>query len=132
MVSARSCQQAPNARVDVNSRFNAPALISSDLSKITLDDHGIILNCSATCERVFGYRLEELAGRHVSILLPHLKDTELVLEDRINARLAYLCHCAMPFQARRRDGEMLDTELYINRLGSHNVAVLLRIRDSEK
>lgn len=102
------------------------ATIPRDLSKITLDDQGIILNCCATCENVFGYRQDELKGHHVSKLLPCLQDTELVLEDRINTRLAFLCRCASPFQARRRDGRSFNSELFINRLGTHNVVLLVR------
>jgi hypothetical protein len=58
--------------------------------------------------------------------LPELADTELVLEDRINARLAFLCHCAIPFQARRRDGNCFTSELFINRLNRENVVMLVR------
>jgi len=93
---------------------------------LTLDDHGVIHRCSRTCEQMFGYPQDELAGRHVSTLLPQLPDTELVQEDRINSRLAHLCHCAVAFQARRRDGQCFACELFINRLGSHNVVVLVR------
>jgi hypothetical protein len=59
-------------------------------------------------------------------LLPQLEDTELVQENRINSRLAFLCRCAIPFQARRRDGKSFTSELFINRLSSQNVVVLVR------
>ena len=93
---------------------------------LTLDDLGVIRDCSRACEQVFGYLPEELAGRHVSMLLPQLPDTDLVQEGRINSRLAHLCHCAVAFQARRRDGRCFASELFINLLGSHNVVVLVR------
>lgn len=97
-----------------------------DLAVLTLDDLGMIRDCSRACEQVFGYLPDELAGRHVSMLLPQLPDTGLVQEGRINSRLAHLCHCAVSFQARRRDGRYFASELFINRLGSHNVVVLVR------
>jgi len=97
-----------------------------DLAMLTLDDLGMIRDSSRACEQVFGYLPEELAGRHVSMLLPQLPDTDLVQEGRINARLAHLCHCAVAFQARRRDGRCFASELFINLLGSHNVVVLVR------
>lgn len=97
-----------------------------DLAVLTLNELGVIRDCSQACEQVFGYLPEELAGRHVSVLLPQLPDTDLVQEGRINSRLAHLCHCAFAFQARRRDGRCFTSELFINFLGSHNVVVLVR------
>jgi len=97
-----------------------------DLAVLTLDDLGVIRDCSRACEQVFGYLPEELAGRHISMLLPQLPDTELVQEGRINSRLAHLCHCAFSFQAWRRDGRCFASELFINLLGSHNVVILVR------
>lgn len=70
----------------------------------SLDDLGMIRDCGRACEQVFGYPPHELAGRHVSLLLPQLPDTGLVQEVRINSRLAHLCHCAVltPTEQRRR------------------------------
>ena len=102
----------------------APAM--NDLAIIALDDLGIIRNGNEICEQMFGYRQDELPGQHVSTLLPQLQDTELVQRDRVNSHLAFLCHSGIPFQARRRDGKQFPIELFINRLGSHNVVVLVR------
>jgi PAS domain S-box-containing protein len=112
----------PNAHPASNENSCVPA----GLAILALNDSGDIQTCCLTGERLFGYRQAELEGRHVSTLLPGLKDVELVLEDRINARLAFLCHCAIPFQARRRDGTVFPGELFINRLASQNVVVLVR------
>jgi PAS domain S-box-containing protein len=130
MVTSGQHQQLTSAQARIQVNAGSPcephAAIPKELAKITLNDQGIILNCCSTCENLFGYRQDELEGRHVSTLLPSLRDTELVLEDRINSRLAFLCRCATPFQARRRDGRGFNSELFINRLGSHNVVLLLR------
>ena len=126
MVTSGQRQQVSIAQANAGSPFELVGAIPRDLAKISLNDQGIILNCCSTCENVFGYRQDELGGRHVSTLLPYLQDTELVLEDRINSRLAFLCHCATPFQARRRDGRFFNIELFINRLGSQNVVLLVR------
>lgn len=103
-----------------------------DLAVLTLDDLGVIRDCSRACEQMFGYQPDELPGRHVSSLLPQLPDSELVQEGRINPRLAHLCHCAVAFQARRRDGQCFASELFINRLGNHNVVVLVRNLEQPK
>ena len=126
MATASKCLQVKSAQFYTRSPSNIPAVVPIDLAMLALNDMGVIQNCSQTCELVFGYRQDELAGRHVSTLLPELVDTELVLEDRINSRLAFLCHCAMPFLARRRDGNCFTSELFINRLNSENVVVLVR------
>lgn len=101
-----------------------------ELAALTLDDLGLIQDCSHACEQAFGYVMNELAGRHVSMILPQLPATELVQDGRINSRLAYLCHCGVAFQARRRDGRCFASELFINRLDRHNVAVLVRSLDA--
>lgn len=125
MASANSPQLNPP---DLNTPLPSPTPEpgSIDLAVLTLDDEGVIQHCSETCEQVFGYQQDELAGRHVSALIPKLDAAELVEGDRINARLAFFCHCAIPFQARHRDGRCFPSELFINRLGSHNVRVLVR------
>lgn len=125
MTTASSLQvKNPQANTHVSSGVSDAGKI--DLAVLTLNDQGVIRDCSRACEQVFGYPPEELAGRHVSMLLPQLPDTDLVQEGRINARLAHLCHCAVAFQARRRDGRCFASELFINLLGNHNVVVLVR------
>jgi PAS domain S-box-containing protein len=100
-----------------------------DLAKFTLDDQGVIRDGSGACEPVFGYRLDELIGRHISFLLPQLPNAGLVQEGRVNSRLAFLCRCAFVFQARRCDGRFFASELFINHLDTHNVVVLVRNLD---
>ena len=125
MTTASSLQvKSPQANTHVSSGVSDAGKI--DLAVLTLNDQGVIRDCSRACEQVFGYPPEELAGRHVSMLLPQLPDTDLVQEGRINSRLAHLCHCAVAFQARRRDGRCFASELFINLLGSHNVVILVR------
>ncbi len=97
-----------------------------DLATLTLDDLGMIRDCSRACEQVLGYLPDELVGRHISMILPQLPNADLVQEGRINPRLAFLCHCAFAFRARRRDGQTFASELFINRLDIHNVVVLIR------
>lgn len=122
MATASNHPQVNILQVNVRPLSDVPDVVA----KLALNDMGVIQNCSQTCEQVFGYRQDELAGRHISTLLPELGDTELVQEERINSRLAFLCHCAFSFQARHRDGSCFISELFINRLSNQNVAVLVR------
>ena len=102
----------------------------NELVMLSLNDLGLIRDCSATCAQMFGYLPAELAGCHVSTLLPQLPPTELVQDGRISPRLAYLCHCGFAFEARHRDGQRFAIELFINRLDDHNVVVLVRGLDA--
>ena len=126
MAPASKCLPVKNLEGLTRSAPARPAVDPIELAMLALDDRGVIMECGQACERVFGYGHDELAGRHVSTLLPQLQNTELVQEDRINSRLAFLCRCAMPFQARHRDGQCFASELFINRLGSQKVVVLVR------
>lgn len=101
-----------------------------DLAVLQLNDLGIIHDCNPSCRQVFGYRPDELIGTHVSRLLPQLPESALVLDGRINPRLAYLCHCGVAFQGHHRDGRRFVSELFINRLDAHNVVVLVRRLDT--
>lgn len=131
MATASSLQvKSPLANTHASS--GVPKAGTIDLAVLTLDDLGVIRDCSRACEQMFGYLPDELQGRHVSSLLPQLPDSELVQEGRINPRLAHLCHCAVAFEARRRDGQRFASELFINRLGIHNVVVLVRNLEQPK
>lgn len=98
----------------------------AELTMLRLDDQGIIRDCGAACGEVFGYPPVGLIGRHVSILLPQLPETDLVEAGRINTHLACLCRCGLVFQARHHSGRHFSIELFVNRLDAHNVAVLMR------
>jgi hypothetical protein len=80
---------------------------------------------------VFGYLRAELLGRHVSLLVPKLEGTELVKRNQINPRLAYLCHCAIPFRTRRRDGNSFASQLFIHRFDGATPGVRMIIRGLE-
>ncbi|MGA7180781.1 MAG: PAS domain-containing protein, partial [Thiobacillaceae bacterium] len=71
------------------------------LATLFLNDDGLIEDCSAASETVFGYPKQELRGHHVSLLLPKLEGIELVNQGQVKPRLKFLCHCAVPFMATR-------------------------------
>lgn len=101
----------------------------SSLATIALDDEGLIQTCSSSCEKLFGYPVTELLGHHVSLLLPKLEGVALVTGNEVNPRLKYLCHCAIPFLARRRDGRIFAGEVFFNRLNSTQPGLRVMVRN---
>lgn len=85
---------------------------------LDVDEGGRVLDCSPSVVRVFGYRDAELRGRHVSVLLPRLEQTPLMLDGAVNARLAFLCHCGALFRGSGHDGAAFACEMSLNRLGN--------------
>jgi PAS domain S-box-containing protein len=99
-----------------------------DQAIITTDRVGVVRSCCPQCEKIVGHKATELVGRHISILIPKLGDLELMLGDEINPRLRYQSRCAIPFQARQRDGASFAIELIFRRL--HDAAgIQLMIRN---
>ena len=119
------------ATAPVNASVRPVASRPPELATIALDDRGLIQDCSTTCERVLGYARTELVGRHISLLIPKLEGIELVKQNQINPRLAYLCHCAIPFRTRRRDGNSFASQLFINRLDGSSPGLRMIIRGIE-
>lgn len=99
------------------------------MATVALSDDGLIQGCCPACEKIFGYRQTELLGRHVSVLLPKLEGVELVKQNEINPRLKYLCHCAIPFLAKRRDGRNFAGEVFFNRLNRGETGLQIIVRN---
>jgi PAS domain S-box-containing protein len=118
------------ATVPVSPPVSPAAIKPPELATIAMDDQGLIQDCSSACEQVLGYPRTELLGRHVSMLVPKLEGIELVRQNQINPRLAYLCHCAIPFRTKRRDGRSFPSQLFISRLdGGAKPGLRMIIRD---
>lgn len=98
------------------------------MATIDLNMEGLILGCSSTCEKLFGYLEADLMGRHVSLLLPKLEGVELIIRNEINPRLRYLSHCAAPFLARKSDGGNFSGEIFFNRLYGDDCGLQLIVR----
>lgn len=101
----------------------------SGAATLALNDDGLIQGCSSACEKIFGYKQTELLGRHVSMLLPKLEGVVLVSRNEINPRLKYLCHCAIPFLAKRRDGRNFAGEVFLNRVNSGEPGLQVIVRN---
>ncbi len=93
---------------------------------LTLDEHGMILDCSPSCEALFGYAPPELFQQHVSKLLPQFSEVELFHNGEPNAMIAFLCRIGHLFQLRRCCGATFTSELSFVHL-SHAGKSILRL-----
>jgi hypothetical protein len=70
-----------------------------------VDERGMILDCSNTSEKIFGYRRRDVVMLHVSKLFPELAEIELVQKGEFNPALVFLCRCGKLYQAKNRLGD---------------------------
>ena len=84
-------------------------------SIITFDHAGLILSCNAATEHMFGYRIEEMVGRNISILLPAWF-TEGGDESPVDAanRIMRLIGLWREVNGRRRQGDDFPVEIAVS------------------
>jgi PAS domain S-box-containing protein len=103
--------------------------------ELTLDERGMIRDCSKSGERLFGYRRHNLVWQHVSMLFPQLSGVALVQEERFNPQLNFLCHCGKLFQSQDRQGETFFSRLSFVSLendGRRTLRLIVHPSDSTK
>lgn len=71
---------------------------------LLLDAQGMILEAEGDAQALFGYVPEALAARHVSLVLPDMRDVTLIEHGQLNARLHFLCHVGGKFRITPRNG----------------------------
>jgi hypothetical protein len=106
-------------------RLNPPAL--------SLDERGMIQDCSKSLEKLFGFRRRDLVWKHVSQLFPRLADVELVQSGHLNPLLNYLCHCGHLYEALNSRGETFSSNLsfvHIEFDGRRSLRLIVRPTDS--
>ncbi|MDO8988757.1 MAG: hypothetical protein Q7U91_03905 [Sideroxyarcus sp.] len=98
-----------------------------DPAALSLDECGLIRDCSNSLESLFGFGRSDLLSRHVSVLLPQLAGVELVKEGQVDPLLKYLCRCGQLYQAQNRQGENFASNLSIVCLENKGQRVLRMI-----
>ena len=96
---------------------------------LTLDERGMICDCSKAGETLFGYSRKDLVWQHVSKLLPELSAIQLVKNGKLNQQLAFLSRCGRPFCAINRIGTLFLIELNVVLLyvaGKRSIRVILQ------
>jgi len=106
--------------------------LESDPPALMVDERGMICDCNRAIESLFGYRRSEVVWRHLSMLLPQMQGTELMLRGHVNPKLQFLSRIGKPFAALDRSGELFPSNLFFNELGnsgSPRLRVIVRAAD---
>jgi hypothetical protein len=101
----------------------------NDPPALSLDERGMILECSKSFEMLFGFRYNDLVWHHVSMLFPQLMGVELVQAGQLNPLLNYLCRCGHLYQTRNRQGDSFLSRLsfvFIGYDGSQSLRMIVR------
>jgi hypothetical protein len=91
-------------------------VVRHDLPALSLDECGLIQDCSKSLVRLFGFRRSDLVWQPVSKLFPQLFEVELVQVGQVNPFFNYLCRCGKLYQWRNRHGDFFFSNLSIVRL----------------
>jgi len=122
----------------MNPSKNDDAVIEMDTSShaewqepptLTVDERGMICDCSKAGEKLFGYSLRNLVWQHVSKLLPELSGIQLVKNGRLNSQLGFLSRCGQPFLAINRPGNICLNNLHfvlLNYAGKYAIRVTVQ------
>ncbi len=96
---------------------------------LTLDERGMICDCSKAGEKLFGYGRKDMIWQHVSKLLPELSEIQLVKNGQFNAQLGFLSRCGQPFLAINRLGNIFLNNLHfvlLNYAGEYAIRVIVQ------
>ena len=95
-----------------------------ETAELMLDESGMILDCSDSGEKLFGYSRCELIKQHVSKLLPQLSEFRLVKDGKLDSQLGFFCHCGRLFQGQSRLRGTFSSELNFVLLSYAGMSIL--------
>lgn len=122
MNPARESNVASNIDLPFRVEWQEPPML-------TVDERGMICDCSKAGEKLFGYSLRDLVWQPVSKLLPELSGIQLVNNGRFNSQLGFLSRCGQPFLAINRLGSIFLNNLHfvlLNYSGEYAIRVIVR------
>ena len=84
-------------------------------SIVTFDHAGLILSCNAATEQMFGYRVQEMVGRSISMLIPTwLSEGNDEAASTAPSRLMRLIGLWRELNGRRRQGDVFPVEIAVS------------------
>lgn len=121
-----------NAATGINSPLRAEW---QEPPALTLDERGMICDCSKAGEKLFGYPRQDMVWQHVSTLLPELSEIQLVKNGKFNPQLGFLSHCGHHFRTINRLGSIFMSELHfvlLNDADKHSVRMIVQPSDGTR
>lgn len=84
---------------------------------IVIDDHGTIQMASDSVRTTFGYTVNELVGRNITLLMPdpYRSAHDAHLARYRSTRVSKVVGATNTFPVRRKDGERIDVELSVSK-----------------
>lgn len=121
---------SPDGKGDAASGIRPSARAAwQDPPALTLDERGMICDCSMAGEKLFGYPRQDMVLQHVSKLLPELSEIQLVKDGQFNSQLGFLCHCGHHFRTTNRLGNVFMSELHfviLNDTGIRQIRMIVQ------
>lgn len=102
---------------------------ANDIAEITIYDNGVIKSCSAAATELLCCAPTVLLLRHISRVLPQLKDVVLVVGDRVNPHLRFLSRVGHHFEVVTVTGSRFLCALFFNDVedfGRHCMRIIFR------
>ncbi len=95
-----------------------------DPPALSMDEDGVIHDCSRAFEVLFGFLREDVVEQHISRFFPQLCGVDLVQSGQFNPLLSYLCRCGHLFRVQNRGGDMLAINLSFVHVGYDGSRIL--------
>lgn len=82
---------------------------------ITINDKGIVQNFNKACEKMFGYKAEEVIGKNIKMLMPsHYADRhDQYLQNYVDTGHAKIIGIGRVLEGRRKDGSVFPMDLSV-------------------
>jgi PAS domain-containing protein len=95
-----------------------------DPPALSMDEDGMIHDCSRAFEVLFGFLREDIIEQHISRFFPQLCGVELIQSGQFNPLLNYLCRCGHLFRVQNRGGDTLAINLNFVHVGYDGSRIL--------
>ncbi|MHC4512303.1 MAG: GAF domain-containing protein [Planctomycetota bacterium] len=89
---------------------------------ITIDEHGTVQSYNSSCERIFGYKQDEIVGKNVSMLMgsPHRERHDSYLEKYLRTGERTIIGIGRELTGRRKNGTDVPIYLAVGEVPHHD------------
>ena len=118
----------PTSKFNSRRRSDEYSNESIDPPALSLDERGMIQDCTKSFEKLFGFKRPELVWQHISRLFPQLEGIELIQAGQINSHVQYISRCGHDYQTQTRQGDIFFANLCFVRIeynGRHSLRLIV-------